>query len=146
MSQEPSLKDPFYEAVHRLRADYRKQQEQCNFWGNVPLSRQTEIVDGRQVETKWLTDGTPFGQCVRLVDIPGTLAGDIIRLRANLPSIEGHYEIDGNDIRPIENPPSHPEYPDDSEDIGPALGLLPVVEVDRSKHFSQEGEIPKRNS
>lgn len=138
----PSSQDPFYKAVHRLRDGNKMLLQQCNLFDKPCLNSLTEEIHGHEVVTYWFDDGTPLGQCIRLVDIPGTLSGDTLRLRANPPPNQGgHLEIAGDVVRAIENPPSHPHYPDGSEDISPALALLPVVEeVDRSKHFVKKGK------
>ncbi len=50
----------------------------------------------------WFEDGTDLGQCIRLYDIPGTLSGDILRLRRHLPVVSGHFEVDGDIVRPLD--------------------------------------------
>ncbi|KLU88763.1 hypothetical protein MAPG_07747 [Magnaporthiopsis poae ATCC 64411] len=83
-------------------------------------------------------DDTPLGRYVRLFDIPGTLSGGILRLNRDLPSLPGggHFEIEGDVIRPLEACPKPPEpLGDDSEDTTDLISLLPVIDVDASKHF-----------
>lgn len=50
--------------------------------------------------TYWFDEGTNDGQCVLIYDVPTTLPGDILRLDRNLPPLRGHFEIDGDDMRP----------------------------------------------
>jgi hypothetical protein len=95
------------------------------------------VVDGVSCYTYWYE---PSGQCIRLADIPGTLSGDVLRLQRNLPLLDGDHEIIGDQIRPLKNAPPLPEPDDDSEELGPVLASLPVVEVDSSKHFVKEGK------
>ncbi|KAI9792075.1 MAG: hypothetical protein M1816_003057 [Peltula sp. TS41687] len=66
--------------------------------------------------------------------------GDILRLRCSMPAVQDHLEIEGDVIRPIENPPLPPDRPDNAEDISAALALLPEAEVDRSNHFVEKGK------
>lgn len=81
-------------------------------------------------------------QCIRLACIPGTLSGDILSLNQDLPaSVEsGNYEIIGDQILPLHNVPPLPDIEDDSEDLDTMLALLPLVEVDPSKHFVKKGK------
>ncbi|TFB00856.1 hypothetical protein CCMA1212_007397 [Trichoderma ghanense] len=54
----------------------------------------------------------------------------------NLPPRLGHFEIDGNDIRPLDRCLEHPEpTEDDSEDVSELLSRLPPVFVDSTKQF-----------
>ena len=110
--------------------------------GGLPLiAAHTEREHGTRIETFWRDDGTRQGQCVRLVDRPGTLSGDILRLRRDLPALPGHAEIDGDTVRALAVAPSVPaiEEEDDSEDLSEALVKLPVVDPDPSQHFVKRG-------
>jgi hypothetical protein len=93
-------------------------------------------------ETFWIKDGTPSGQCVRIYDVPGTLSGDILRLRQALPNHDGHFQVHGDNITPLDSliPLPEDEYIDDSEDVSEVLEILPVVEVDPSKHFTKRSK------
>jgi serine/threonine protein kinase len=91
--------------------------------------------------TFWFEDGTELGQCVRILDVPGTLSGDILRLCRQLPSVSGHCEIDGDNIRPLDHCLKHPKLEEgDSEDVSELVAELPVVAVDQSKHFVKKGK------
>lgn len=112
--------------------------------GRPVLGQFGKRIDGRWIEEFWIEDGTPLGLCVRLVDIPSTLSGDILRLHHDLPPLEGHTEIDGDIVRTIDQPP-HPaeddEEEDDSEDISAVVSELPLVpHVDPTKHFLKKGK------
>lgn len=107
-----------------------------------------ERRDGHLVSSAWYedeNDETGFGTFVQLVDIPDTLSGDILRLHQNLPSIEGHFEIDGNVIRKITNPPQPPVLDDDSEDLTEILARLPEVVPDSELHHTKKRKIPQRS-
>lgn len=130
----------FAEAVQSLRDSYAKLRQHSNLNKRYAIQANTERVNGRDAEMFWFEDGTELGQFVRLVDIPGTLSGDILRLRRDLPSVPGHFEIDGDTIRPIEDPPAQPTWPEDFEDISAALAPLPLVQVDPSRHHVKRGK------
>ncbi|KAL4929973.1 uncharacterized protein BDV17DRAFT_260495 [Aspergillus undulatus] len=74
------------------------------------------------------------------------LSGDILRLHRNLPSLAGHVEIDGDDIRPLSRCMEWPEAEeDDSECVSDLVFKLPLVDVDPAKRFTKKRQIPKRN-
>ncbi|KAK4133817.1 hypothetical protein BT67DRAFT_456580 [Trichocladium antarcticum] len=76
----------FGQEVPRLRVEYQRRRQASNLY---PPAGQPE-------------DSTPLGRYVRLFDLPGTLSGDILRLNRDLPSLPGHFEIEGDVIRPLE--------------------------------------------
>ncbi|PQK16688.1 hypothetical protein BB8028_0006g10070 [Beauveria bassiana] len=91
--------------------------------------------------SKQYKDGTKHGQCVRIFDVPGTLSGDILRLHRNLPAMSGHFEVDGDDIRPLDCCLKHPEVvEDDSEDVTELISKLPLVSVNPAKHFVKKAK------
>lgn len=132
----------FREKVLSFRTAYEQMRDRSNLFppnGRPVLGQFGKRIDGRWIEEFWIEDGTPLGLCVRLVDIPSTLSGDILRLHHDLPPLEGHTEIDGDIVRTIDQPP-HPaeddEEEDDSEDISAVVSELPLVpHVDPTKHF-----------
>ncbi|KAI1495740.1 kinase-like domain-containing protein [Biscogniauxia marginata] len=80
-------------------------------------------------------------QCVRLYDIPGTLSGDILRMRRNLPEVNGHFEVDGDTIRPLDHRLEAPEpIEDDFKQINDLIDSLPLVDIDTVKHFVKKGK------
>ena len=138
-----SSNDTFSKVVHKFRAEYQKMRDNTNLFppkGRVPININSGRVDRRDVEMYWFEDGTETGECVRIVDVPGKLSGDILRLRQNLPPFEGHIEINGDEIHAIENCSTAPENEDDSEDTSAELARLPLIEIDRSKHFLKKGK------
>ncbi|KAI1780299.1 hypothetical protein F4818DRAFT_395304 [Hypoxylon cercidicola] len=142
MNQMPS-EDPFVKEVQRLRADYMMRREWTNLvppTGRPIIDLNVDVVDGTIYYTYWYEDGTPRGQCIRLVDIPGTLSGDILRLQRNMPILNGDQEIIGDQIRPLEHAPSPPDLEDDSEDLSSLLATLPIIDADPSKHFVKKGK------
>lgn len=139
MALKQSSKSSFQEDVKTLRHHYetlRNKSNLCPPTGKLATDVQSERLNGCDVETFWFEDG----QCVRLAYIPGTLSGNILSLVQNLPAMEGHFEIWGNRTRKIETPPAPPYFDDDTEDISTELSLLPVIQVDRSKHFVKKGK------
>lgn len=104
------------------------------------------MINGEFCYTYWFGD-----RCIRLADIPGTLSGDILRLKRNLPSSVDHgdHEIIGDEIRPLVNAPppkredSDSEYesdPENGSELESTLASLPVIEVDPSKHHVKQGK------
>ncbi|KAI1456462.1 kinase-like domain-containing protein [Annulohypoxylon moriforme] len=141
---QSSHEDAFAKEVHRLRADYERQRDSTNLvppTGQRVIDQDIDVVDGNAIHTYWYEDGTSKGQCIRLADIPGTLSGDILRLRQDLPVLKGDHEIIGDQIRPLKHAPSPPpDLEDDSEDLGPILATLPIVDVDPNLHFVKKGK------
>lgn len=136
--------DPFSQELIRLRAEYQAKQQTSNaFPPSRPPMLDMELVPGDKV---WYKDGMPLGQYVRLCDVPRTLSGDVLRLERELPTVKGHYEIDGDIIRNLDKCPNHPiESEDDFEDISDLFAKLPLVEIDSSKHFTKIREIQERD-
>ncbi|KAI8633954.1 kinase-like protein [Xylariaceae sp. FL1651] len=98
----------FSKEVLRLRAEYEHRH----------LHR-----GDKSYMTYWFDDGTKYGQCVRIFDVPG------------------HFEIDGDDIRSLNCCLEHPELiEDDSEDVSEPVSKLPLVCVDPAKHFVKKGK------
>ncbi|CAI7640502.1 unnamed protein product [Penicillium bialowiezense] len=138
MSQLPD--DPFTQEVQQLRADYMEKRERSNLGsggGRQIIDIDVEEINDVLHSTYWYAN-----QCIRLACIPGTLSGDILSLNQDLPaSVEsGNYEIIGDQILPLHNVPPLPDIEDDSEDLDTMLALLPLVEVDLSKHFVKKGK------
>lgn len=75
---------------------------------------------------------------VKLVGTPGTLAGDILRLKSDLPRYNCHLEIIGNDVREVEREPW--EYDDvdpNLEDCSKEVAKLPLIAFDPEIHFKK---------
>lgn len=136
--------EPFSFVVNRLRDEYVKLRDSSNLYENCfPVEVVKERMEGPDTMIYWLDDGQPTYRYLRLMDIPGTLSGDILRLRRNLPPTTGRYcEINGDIVHNLDTtPPPVPDADeDDSEDVSGGLELLPVVEVDHSKHFTKQSK------
>jgi hypothetical protein len=53
--------------------------------------------------------------------------------------VAGHYEIDGDEIRPLDRCLEYPDaIGDDSEDVSDLLAPLPLVDVNPDKHFVKQ--------
>ncbi|AEO68438.1 ab076a82-6106-491f-8b61-0ba7eeb2d57e [Thermothielavioides terrestris] len=133
----------FAQEVARLRAEYQAKRQKSNAF--PPAGRpilDMELVPGDKPAVGiWYEDGTQLGQYVRLFDIPGTLSGDILRLERPLPAVDGHYEIEGDVIRNLDECPDYPIEPeDDFEDVSDLIAKLPRIDVDPSKHFLKKGK------
>jgi hypothetical protein len=101
----------FAQQVLTLHAEYHNARDKHNLYGNGPNAynieeRDEERIDGRHISMFWLS----AGKYIRLVDVPGSLSGDIFRLRRDLPTVDGNFEIDGDEIHRIEVVPSQPEW------------------------------------
>ncbi len=138
MSLKPET-DGFQNKVLRSRAEYEERRLRTNLY--PPGGRPNIDLDVHHGEkpymTYWFEDGdSARGQCVRIFDVPGTLSGDILRLRQQLPEKPGHFEVDGNDIRELDHCLPHPDFVgDDSENVSEVMASLPLVQVDAAKHF-----------
>jgi serine/threonine protein kinase len=133
----------FSKEVLRFRAEYEHRRVTTNLYppGGRPLLELDLQRGDKSYMTYWFDNGTKYGQCVRIFDVPGTLSGDILRLHRNLPPLLGHFEIDGDDIRPLNCCLEHPELiEDDSEDVNEPVSRLPLVCVDPAKHFVKKGK------
>ncbi|KAF2022143.1 hypothetical protein BU24DRAFT_488419 [Aaosphaeria arxii CBS 175.79] len=117
----------FINEVLARRLEYRKRRQETNLFPprGRPILEQMSESDSGPVpsETFWIEDGTPFGQCVRIYDVPGTLSGEILRLRQPMPQYDGHFQVHGDDITPLDSsiPLPEDEYIDDSEDTSEPL-------------------------
>ena len=70
-------------------------------WSNGAVNSHTAALSKTRI--LYLAEprsGIPY--YVKLVGIPGTLAGDILRLKSDLPRYNCHLEIIGNDVRKVE--------------------------------------------
>ncbi|KAJ5591876.1 uncharacterized protein N7459_002245 [Penicillium hispanicum] len=143
MAKKTQADDPFSREVLRVRAEYEHRRVTTNLYppsGRPILELDLQRGD-KSYMTYWFDDGTKYGQCVRVFDVPGTLSGDILRLRRNLPPMSGHFEIDGNDVRPLDHCLEHSWLiEDDSEDVSELVSKLPLVCVHPAKHFVKKGK------
>ncbi|KAF5380676.1 hypothetical protein D9757_007073 [Collybiopsis confluens] len=78
---------------------------------------------------------------LRIHDVPGTLSGRILRLQANVPPLNTSCEILGDKIDhvPFKSMPLLEEdHEDTTVDSREAASQLPIVNVDKSLHFTKE--------
>ncbi|KAG6367252.1 hypothetical protein INS49_001438 [Diaporthe citri] len=143
--------DAFTQEVHRLRAIYQKQRDTTNLVppaGRIAFDIAVDVIDGITYHTYWYeiegdsNDLQERYHVVRLADIPGTLSGDILRLKHNLPVLntDHAYDIVGDEVRQLQAAPPLPDDRDDAEDTSEMLAVLPVVEVDPAIHFAKKGK------
>lgn len=139
----PGSNKTYSNEVVRLRQEYERRLEMSNLF--PPFGRyaiETEIqTKGKAYMTFWFDhedQDEELGQCVRIYNLPGTLSGDILRLRQQLPERRGHYEIEGNLIRPLAACLPHPDVADEEEeDVDDLLKTLPIVQPHPLRHFSK---------
>ena len=129
--------------VQRLRSEYNTRRfERSNLYpGCEILAQDTRTEAGIEKWTYWMANGTQNVRYIRLSNIPGTLSGDILRLYRNLPNLSDNWDIDGDKIMKIEIGPSLPEeeiFPEDFDHTKADLEMLPLVNVDESKHFVKQ--------
>lgn len=138
------IADEFAQEVLRLRTEYEQNRLATNLFppaGRPCLELDVQRVGSKRFMTFWFDDGTEQGQSVRIFDVPGTLSGDILRIKRNLPSMSGHFEIDGDEIRPLSRCLEYPDFiGDDSEDVSALVAELPVVDVDPEVHFVKQAK------
>jgi serine/threonine protein kinase len=93
--------------------------------------------------TYWFEDGSQLHKCVRIFDVPGELSGNILRLHSQLPEKDGHFEIEGDEVRPLSRCLEHPDFgdddseDDDSEDLSQIISTIP--EVNTAERFLKKG-------
>ncbi|KAJ8131364.1 hypothetical protein O1611_g2261 [Lasiodiplodia mahajangana] len=130
----------FASQVQHFRSEYNKLRfETSNLYpGCEILAQETKTEGGIEKWSYWMANGiTAHGRYIRLSNIPGTLSGDILRLRRNLPNTTDNWDIDGDKIAQIENVPVPPEedFPEDFDHTDADLELLPLINVNESEHF-----------
>ncbi|OAR05684.1 hypothetical protein LLEC1_06410 [Akanthomyces lecanii] len=143
MASQTQTDDPFSKKVLLLRAEYEQRRLATNLFppsGRPVLELDLQHGD-KSCMTFWYDDGTKHGQCVRIFDVPGTLSGDILSLHRNLPAMSGHFEVDGDDIRPLSCCLEYPEaIEDDSEDVSELVAKLPLISINPAKHFLKKSK------
>ncbi|KAF8067496.1 kinase-like domain-containing protein [Lyophyllum atratum] len=77
---------------------------------------------------------------VKIIDQPGTLSGNIIRLLADLPPLPTHSEIDGETIRSVPYHPLPEEPEPDDEDTTHEVLDLPVIVFDEKIHSAKRSK------
>lgn len=133
----------FMKEVENLRHEYMIKRDSTNLVppaGRPVIHFSRDVIDGILFYTYCYEDDTSPRQCIRLADIPGTLSGDILRLKQNIPEVDGDYEIIGDKLQPLKQAQviQQEDSDDDSDDIEDVLALLPVVHVDPDKHITKK--------
>ncbi len=119
--------------LSNCRATYEQKRVATNLYSPQGLQTHDLNVETVKRYSFWFEEG-PSIRCVRVYDVPDTLSGDILRLKAQLPPFDGDCEIDGNVVRPLLSAPSPPEpHDDDTEDVSALVGSLPIVEDSSDK-------------
>jgi len=139
----PIREQDFEKELRSLRALAQQQRRDTNI-ANLDGSGWLDVQSRGGRYDFFFDDGTDQGRLVRIMDRPNTLSGDVLRLHAALPSIPGHFEVDGNEIRPLDHldPWPSPERDDDHDDAKDNdhdieesdIVRLPFLQVDQSKH------------
>ncbi|KAF4981835.1 hypothetical protein FZEAL_2413 [Fusarium zealandicum] len=129
----------------QLRSEYKILRfETSNLYpGCEILAQETKKEDGVEKWSYWMADQSLHSgmRYVRLSNIPGTLSGEILRLRSNLPSLSEHWDIDGDIITEVKETPAPPEeedFPLDFDCTSADIENLPLIEIDESKHFLKQ--------
>jgi hypothetical protein len=95
----PSWNDEtFSEYVHHVREEMVQWRGKFPFWSTI---KDSAILPGG-VEI-WYGDPPYY---LKLIGAPGTLAGDILRLKSDLPRYHGDLEIIGDDFHDTERKPT----------------------------------------
>lgn len=109
--------------------------------GQMIIDQTRSVIDSVFYYTFWYENGPSTPKCVRLADLPGTLSGEILRLKQNLPHRDGDFEIVGGRIQPLHQAPPLPDYPEEPEapdKLSHLLDLLPIVEGDSDQHVTKK--------
>lgn len=131
----------FGNILRGLRDAYQKKRDSTNCY--PPFQRPLVDLDAKKVNgtyeySWWYEDEKSNIRYLRIHDVPGSLSGNILRLRDNVPPVSGDCEIYGNEIRPVENaspPPVEPSDYDDFEDVSAEIVQLPLVSTINDTHF-----------
>ena len=125
---------PFEEVVKGLRARYQTFRDEANIFD--PNGRQFHDMHIERIERVvfWYGEDSKSATCIRVVDRPGTLSGDILRLLKPIPAVQGNIEVDGDTIYPIPYPPPLPESDEATDNLSSVMARLPLVSPDPDKH------------
>ena len=138
-----SSEDTFIDAVSLLRTQYQRKRDRTNLvppTGRPVIDQSVDVIDSVVYYHFWYEVDSTRCQYIRLANISDTLSGDILRLRQNLPMLDGDYEINGDQIHLLKHVPPIPDVDDDSEDLSAALESLLTIVVDSHKHFVKKGK------
>ncbi|EPE29233.1 Protein kinase-like (PK-like) [Glarea lozoyensis ATCC 20868] len=137
------MDDSFSQKVLRLRNEWAVTRQSSNLF--PPVGKSVIDIHVERGDKPYMilwyedcikADGSKKEQCVRLYNVPGTLSGNILQLKQNVPAIAGHFEIDGNVINQLDHPLKPPlPIKDDFENLNDFLEQLPILDNDQLKHF-----------
>jgi hypothetical protein len=130
---QPKMPPSFGETVEQLRGKYQVLRDRADIF--APRGRKLQDMHVERVErfVFWYGSGPEAGTCIRVVDRPGTLSGDILRLRQSMPAIHGSFEVDGDQVYPIPYVPPVPDPVDDTDDLSSTMAHLPLIQPDPEK-------------
>ena len=131
-SDHPLNDKSFSGHVHRVRQEIIQDRDKLSYF--VSSKCADFIPGGCEI---WYGDPPYY---LKLIGAPGTLAGDIMRNRADLPRYNCDLEIIGNDVREVKRKPT--PYDEDGadpdlEDYSEEVAKLPLVAFDPEKHFKK---------
>ncbi|PPQ69694.1 hypothetical protein CVT26_001653 [Gymnopilus dilepis] len=120
----------FSEHVHRVRTKLVEQRDKIPFWATV--KRSAVIPGGGEI---WYGEPAYY---VKLIGASGTLAGDILCTKRDLPRYDCDLAIVGNDVRETERKAIDvDEFDPDLEDCSEELAGLPIITFHPEKHFAK---------
>lgn len=125
----------FEEAVKGLRARYQASRDTTNIFH--PNGRKFHDMDIERIERVvfWYGGDDPdSATCIRVVDRPGTLSGDILRHLKPIPDMQGSFEIDGDMIYPIPYSPTVPKADGSTDNLSTMMARLPLINPDLDIH------------
>lgn len=125
---------PFEEAIKGLRAGYQTFRDKANIF--APDGREFHDMQIERVErfVFWYGNDPQSATCIRVVDRPGKLSGDILRLSKPIPAIQGNFEVDGDRIYPIPYVPPLPETVETTGNLSNVMACLPLINPDPDIH------------
>ncbi|THU75169.1 kinase-like protein [Dendrothele bispora CBS 962.96] len=115
--------------IDRIRNEDLTMKKQSNLYTD-----HVEMYFGATFLEVWYEDK----RYVKIHDIPGTLSGNILRLRASLPPLDTPKEIIGNDVAEVVYKDIPPEEDWDDQDASEVTSRLPVVTFDAKLHFAKK--------
>ena len=129
-----ATRPPFEEVVKGLRARYQTCRDRANIFD--PNGRKFYHMHIERIERAvfWYGEDPKSATCIRIVDRPGTLSGDILRLVKPIPAVQGNFEVDDDTIYPIPYPPPMPEPDEVTDDLSSAMARLLLLSPDPDKH------------
>ena len=124
--------DAFSDYISRVREEMIQKRDKFRVWSTLKDSNM--LPGGGEI---WYGSRNP-PYYVKLIGAPGTLAGDILRLKSDLPRYDCDLEIINDDIHETYRKLKVYEDVDpDLEDCSEEISKLPLVAFDVEKHFAK---------